>query len=378
MISGRGDARTPGGRCSEFDQGNRPDTNRSCHLFAVLDGDSRVVGSDPGIYTSQVATVNCNHMISKRVLIGLVLIITVAGCTGATGGDAPVDQTPDSSELVMHFDIDGLVDDPETEQLSEILDDSSFAGPDTDEVESEIEDELEIDPGDVDTALLFVEDLEASEQFGEDNFGLIVHGEFDNGAAIDAVREEEDLTETSYKDQTIYTVEDSTVRGDTVAFGILDDGQLVVGDEESVESAIDVAVDDADALSGDLRSEYDQTTADGLVAIVSEVPDGLVPEQGGPSGIDLSVFESVSVVSVEYSTSDGAVDLNSRFLTDSSSDAEDIQSVIDAGLVTFGDTGFQEADDEIDKVQTEQDGSVVSATYEGDLSDIEAVVDALS
>lgn len=317
-------------------------------------------------------------MINERLLLGLVLIIATAGCMGVIGGDAPVDQTPDSSELVMHLDMDGLQDDPETERLSEILDDGDLGAQDIDDVESAIEEELDIDPDDVDTVLLFVEDLKASEQFGEDNFGLIVHGEFDNEAAIDVVREEEeDFTETSYKDQTVYTVEDSSVRGDTVALGILDNGQLVFGDEESVESAIDVAVGDADALSGDLRSEYDQATADGLVVIVSEVPDDLVPEQGGPSGVDVSVFESVSVVSFEYYTPDEKIGLNTRFLADSSSDAEDIQSVIDAGLVTFGDTGFEEVDDEIDKIQTEQDGNVVSVTHEGDLDDIEAIVDAL-
>lgn len=317
-------------------------------------------------------------MLNKRLLVGLMLVVVTAGCMGVLGGDAPVDQTPDSSELVMHFDMDSLQDDPETERLSEILEEDDPGAQDVDEVESEIQEELNIDPDDVGTVLLFVEDIEASEQFGEDNFGLIVHGEFDNQEVVDAVREEEeDLTETSYKDQTIYTAEDSSVRGDTVAIGILDDGQIVFGDEQSVESAIDVAVGDADALSGDLRSEYDHATENGLVAIVSEVPEDLVPEQGGPDGVDISVFESVSVVSFEYYTPDGAVGLNTRFLTDSNSNAEDIQSVIDAALVTFGDTGFAEVDDEIDNIETEQDGNVVSINYEGDLDDIENVIDAL-
>lgn len=317
-------------------------------------------------------------MVSNRLIIGLILVVATAGCAGALGGDAPIDQTPDTSELVVHVDMDSFQDDPETNRLSELLDENDPGAQSIDEVESELEEELDVDLDDIDTVLMFVEDVEASEQFGESNFGLITHGEFDTQGAIDTIQEEEDLTETSYKDQTVYTTEDSSMRGDTIAFAILDDGQLVFGDQQSVESAIDTSLGDEDALSGDLRAEYDQATDGGLVAVVAEVPEDIIPSQGGPGGIDISVFESVSIVSFEYYTPDGTVGLNARFLTDSSSDAEDIQSVLDAALVTFGDTGSPEADAEIDNIQTEQDGNVVVANYEGDLDDIEAVINSIS
>jgi len=319
-------------------------------------------------------------MVNKRLLVGLVLIVTTAGCMGVAsdlvGGDAPVDQTPDSTELIMDFDMEGLQDDPETNELSEILNDDGASGADIDEVESEFEDEFDIDPDDINTVLVFVDDIESSEQFGENNFGVIAHGAFDTDAVVDTIREEEsDLTETEYKDQPLYTSEDRSLRGDTAAVGILGDGQIVFGDQQSVESAIDVSVGDADSVSGDLRSEYDAATDEGLVAVVSEVPDDLIPEQGGPSGVDLSVFESVNIVSFTYYTPDGQIGADARFLAESSSDAEDIQSVLDAALVTFGDTGIPEVDDEIDNIETEQDGNAVTARYEGSLDDIETILD---
>jgi len=316
-------------------------------------------------------------MTNKRLLLGLVLLITTAGCMGLAGGDAPVDQTPDSSELVMHFDMDGLQDDPETNRLSEITSEQeeSTTEADIDEVESELQDELDIDPDSISTVLLFVEDIESSEQSGEQNFGIITHGSFEAETVVDAIQQQEDdLTETEYNGHTLYTTEDASLRGGTSAVGVLGDGQVIVGDQQSVESAIDTAEGDTDALSGELRSEYDRTTDEGLVGVAIEFPEETVPEQGGAAGVDPSVFESVNIMSAEYYTSDGAIGTNVRLLTESSSDAEDITSVIDGALVTFGNTGIPEIDAEIDNLETQQDGSTVTASYEGDLDDIEALL----
>ncbi|MDR5671671.1 Uncharacterized protein AArcCO_1872 [Halalkaliarchaeum sp. AArc-CO] len=299
-----------------------------------------------------------------------------------TSGDAqPVEQIPDGSELVVHVDYGELSEDPETERLLEAFAEEDPSVEDPAEIEEEFEDELDIDPDDVDTVVAFVDDLEASEQPGEDQFALIAHGEFEGDSVIDAIEDEEgDLEETEHNGHTMFTFEDRSVRGDAAAIASLGEGQVVVGDRQSVEDAIDTSAGDHDALSGDLRDAYDRSTEDGLISVVVDFPGEEVPADDAAFGLDTSVLQSVETMSYEYYTTDGAAGSELRLYTDRAADAEDVNDVISGALVAFGDTGMAELDAEIEKIsadQSSEDDTVVVVTYESDLDDIEALLETL-
>lgn len=296
-------------------------------------------------------------------------------------GAQPVEQIPDGSELVVHVEYGELSDDPETERLLEAFAEADPSVEDPDEFEDELEDELDIDPEDIDTVVVFVDDIEASDQPGENQFAMIAHGEFEADGVVDAIEEEEEnLEETEYNGHTLFTFEDTSVRGDAVAVASLGDGQVVVGDRQSVKDTIDTAVGDHDALSGDVRDAYDRSTESGLVAVVVDFPGEEVPADDTAFDVDTSVLQSVETVSYEYYTTDGAVGSELRLYTDRTADAEDVNDVISGALVAFGDTGNAEVDAEIDNISADQssdDETVVVVTYESDLDDVEAMLKAL-
>lgn len=276
------------------------------------------------------------------------------------------------------MDVAEMDDDPETEQLLDIYA-SQFVGlEDADEVNEEINEEFDLDPGDIDEVVLFVDDLEGSQQFGENAFGMIAHGAFDTDSVVEAIEEEEGELETvEYGEQTVFTFEDGSLRGDTGAVAALDDGQIVVGDRASVESAIDTAAGERDALDGELRDAYDDATDDGVIALVVEDPVDEFGDGQIGMGVDTSSLEPVNVLSYRYYTGDGTVGSEVRLYTDRSADAEDIRDVIAGALVALGDTGSQEIDDEVDKITAEHDGSDVIVTYKSELSDVEALLEVL-
>lgn len=318
--------------------------------------------------------------------LSLVLVVMTSGCVGGLlGGDQaatdPAEQAPDSAEGVIHIDLAEFREDPETNQLLELFaaEDDEFDGPD--DVESDIEDELDFDLDDVDELLVFIEDIESGESAGGDTVGAIAHGEFDTDEAIEAVEAEEGtLDEATYNDHTIYTFEDDSLRGGEGAIAALAEGQIAFGDRQSVEAAIDTAAGDRPALSGDRRDEYDRVTEAGLIGMVVDFPAEEVADENVGMGIDTSAFEAVEMMSVQYYTGDGTVGTEIRFHAESASDAQDIRDVVAGALVAFGDTGLPEADAEIEKISAEQaedDETVVVITYESELDDIEALLDAL-
>jgi len=323
-------------------------------------------------------------MRNKRIVAVLLLVVVTAGCTGAVpglGGDAgPIGQTPNSAEAVTHVDSDALMSDPATTTIFESISEEnpSVSGPE--EVGSDFEEEFNIGPSDVSGMVMFTEDVETATGYGEQSFGLIVHGEFDSNDVIDAVREQStDLQEDEYNGYTLYTESDQSLAGNTAAVAVLDEeGQIVIGDRASVESVIDTAEGDADALSGDLRDEYDSSTDGALSGGAAEFPGEQFAGQSAAGGIDTSVFESVTLASYGYRTDDQTVSMDVRLHAESASDAEDLRDVIAGAIVTFGNTGEEDLDAEIDEINAElssDDETIVVVSYEGDAEDVGNVME---
>lgn len=325
-------------------------------------------------------------MRNRRIIAVLLLVVVTAGCTGAVpgmGGDAgPIDQTPNSAEAVSHVDSDALMSDSATTTIFESISEEnpSVSGPE--EIGSDFEDDFNVGPSDVSGIVVFTEDVETVSGYGEQSFGLIVHGEFDSNDVLDAIREQStDLEETEYNGHTLYTVSDQSLAGNTFAIGVLaEDGQIVMGDRASVESVVDTAEGDADALSGDLRDEYDSSTDGALAGGATEFPGEQFAGQSVGAGIDTSVLESVTLASYGYRTDGQTVSMDVRLHAESASDAEDLRDVIAGAIVTFGDTGEEDLDAEIDEIDAEvssDDDTIVVVSYEGNAEDVGGVMETL-
>ncbi|MFC5134712.1 MULTISPECIES: hypothetical protein [Haloferacaceae] len=321
----------------------------------------------------------------RRILVALLVVVVTAGCTGAVpglGGAGPIDQTPDSAEAVFHVDADGLEGDPATTTILESLSEEDPSMEDPEEVGSEFEDEFNVAPDEVSEAVVFTEDVEAAGGYGEQSVGLIVHGEFDPADVVDGIREQStDLEEVEYNDRTLYTGSDQSLAGDTAAVAVLDeDGQIVVGDRASVESVVDTAAGDADALSGDLKDEYDTASDGALVSGATEFPGEELAGQSVGAGVDTSVLESVTLASYGYRTDDETVSTELRLHAETASDAQDLRDVIAGALVAAGDTGYEDLDAELDEIEAELDGddeSIVVVSYEGDAEDIASAMETV-
>lgn len=320
------------------------------------------------------------------VTLTIVIVVLTAGCVGGfldgeQAAAAPIEQTPDTAEGVIHIDLAEFRDDPETTQLLELFaaEDDEFEDPD--DIESEIEDEFEFDLDEVNELVVFIEDIDSTEASGGDTVGIIAHGEFTNDEAIAAVEAEEGtLEEDTYNDYTLYTFEDESVRGGVGAVAALAEGQIVFGDRQSVESAIDTAAGDEPALSGERREAYDRVAEAGLIGMVIDFPADEIAGDNVGMGIDTSAFEAVELLTYHYYTGDGTIGSEVRLHAETPSDAEDVRDVIAGALVAFGDTGLAEIDAEIEKVNAElaeDDDTIVTITYESNLDDIEAALDAL-
>lgn len=322
-------------------------------------------------------------MRSRRILAVLLLVVATAGCTGVVPGlgDAgAIDQTPNSAEAVFHADADALEEDPATATIFESLSQEDPSVDEPEEVGSEFEDEFNIEPGDVSETIVFTEDVEAVSGYGEQSVGLIVHGEFDSNDVLDGIREQStDLEEVEYKGHTLYTESDPSLAGDTIAVVVLDEsGQIAIGDQASVESVVDTVEGDSDALSGDLRDEYDSTTDGALAAGVTEFPGDRLAGQSVGAGIDTSILESVTLASYSYRTDGQTVSMDIRLHAESASDATDLRDVIAGAIVTVGETGEESLDAEIDEIEAEQasgDDSVVVVSYEGNADDVAGVME---
>jgi len=105
--------------------------------------------------------------------------------------------------------------------------------------------------------------------------GMIVTTEFSEDEIISSMEESgTELAEESYGDTTVYTYGFENQN----AVAALGDGTFALGDTAAVKSVVDVESGDADALSGELRSEY-KDTDDGYVRFAMNVPQEQIPSE---------------------------------------------------------------------------------------------------
>lgn len=313
------------------------------------------------------------------VLSVVVLAVLSAGCMGMLSDDGaePIEQAPQDSDMLFHVDM-AMFDDDDVERLSETMADEDPATDGIEEELDEFEDETGLDPDEAEEVLVFAEipDMETQMDPDAEEFaGFIVHGEWDQDDVIESIEDAEDteyeLTEYA-GEEVLYEPTEEPEFGTATYVGVLADGQFVMGSESAVKASLDVGYDDADPVDGDLLEMYEEMHG-GHVTVAVEITDGLTD---GAMGVDEEVGQ-VEVAGGSFDTDDGQVAFVGQAITADEDAAMDIADMINGGLATVRQfVEDEDAEDELRAIEVEQDDTTVTISYEGDIDDLENLLEA--
>jgi hypothetical protein len=283
-----------------------------------------------------------------------VLLVTLlavsAGCTGVMdGGDGgpsgpATDVVPADVDLVAYTDVQSMRTDESLRDLTNTYlslqtERSPYStGPtNVSEFVEQIENETDLD----------VEGLESVTMFGrypgpnETTYGVTPETEYSGAIVTTSWSEDElmselenesdtDLHESTYAGATLYTEDNDTF------VGALGDGRFVFGNEAPVKDVLDVAAGNADAASGDLLGEFEDTR-DGHLRFASQVRSDQVPtDQLDETGAvtNANIFNEVEVVSGAMYTDGDTVGMDLSMTVGDGSTAENLRGVT-VGAVSY-------------------------------------------
>lgn len=326
---------------------------------------------------------------AKRALLAVALsaMLVTAGCTGIIGddsssaGDAQLDKVPDDATMVGYVDAAGMVEDDSLRELAntafEAQDQNSefYSGPTSvEEWLDQIEDESGLDATNVQDATFFGTAGETVPTNAE-QAGMILRTDFTEDEIVSAMEDSgTEFSEESYQDTTLYTYGYDNQN----ALAALGDGTFAVGDTAAVKSTLDVDAGDEDALSGELRTRF-QDTDDGYVRFASSVPQDQVPteELGQGSPINTSAFNTVQYVSGSMATDGDTVSTQMNLVSESSDDASRINDVIDGALSVYGGVGNDQIRETLEQVDVSQDGDTVTVSFSDSVDNLNERIEML-
>lgn len=213
----------------------------------------------------------------------------LGGCLGGGSRDAtlaPLDVVPAGAQYVCHADVEALLaDDRLRTRFDSIL--ASIAeqtGTDLASVEAALEQ--------IESALgLDVRDLDRLTAFGgyesDAPVGIRLEADWSESAIGDAIGAGPDAEPESYNGRPLYRTGASTV------LAVLGEGAYVYGTRDGVEAATDVAVGNADPVSGQVREAFAAAPA-GAFRFGFEVPAELFQDESGSGPVDATAFEAVT------------------------------------------------------------------------------------
>lgn len=310
------------------------------------------------------------------VLSVVVLAVLSAGCMGALSSDGePVEQAPQESDVLIHLDM-AMYGDDDVERLAGAAADEDPGFDGLDEELEEFEDETGLDAGEAHEILFFAEipDMEAQmDPDTEELLGFIVHSGWDESEVIESIEDEEDieyeLTEHAGED-VLYEPTEEPAFGDAVYVGVLEDGQFVIGTEAAVTASLDTVYDDADSVDGELREVYDDMHG-GHVTVAVDIGEEVTEGMGFGEEV-----AQATVAGGSFDTSDGDVILSGQVIAAEENDAADIVDMINGGLATARQAADDaDVEDELRKMEAEQDGTTVTISYEGSIDDLEDLME---
>ncbi|MCI0845346.1 MAG: DUF3105 domain-containing protein [Chloroflexi bacterium] len=229
-------------------------------------------------------------------------------------------------------------------------------------------------------------DISRIDVFGEitgsddvDYFGLLLNGNFDETALIEALESVsgEKLVRRKYKDRNVYSPADDP---DEFDLSFLNNSTLVIGSGGAVNDVIDIDKDDVDAASGPLIATFNDLDG-GLFALALEVPEDLGDDADfgaipllADLPISLDFISALEMVGLGGALEDGSLDITVTMDFTNEDAAESLESFI-RGIVTLAG-GFL-ADPStaglLDGLEIDRDGSLLTIEIEIPVADIPGI-----
>jgi len=349
-------------------------------------------------------------MIRKIPILAIPVLVVTAGCLGGFGGGGgPVDSPPSVSDvpadadMIASFDT-GITSDAATKAVidtyfKEAVPEDSDQPRSLDEAIREAENqtaETNLSFSAMSGATMFarIPSMEDRSPFGgaasgEQYVGVLIRTTWSESDVVDTVENDADVTESTYKETTIYTPKSGGggMTSDTPgAFAKYGENLWVFGTEAAVKDVIDVSVGDTDSVSGEIKDVYESTRSDGYVRYAVTVPEELreqmgdgAPGGGGMGfGAGARAFQNVTAVSGSYYSEggqEGSIGMNVKMEMTNEDVAETMQTQVDS-LIGLGKSqvGNETIKNQLDSITVEREGTTVTVNYESAVADLQTLI----
>ena len=325
---------------------------------------------------------------SAAGLASVAAVGSTAGCldsvpfVGSSSG--ALDAIPDDADALMYANIDVVREDKGVETLTNAyLDKRSesdyYEGPeDFDEVLDEFEDESDIDPTKLHEMTAFSEfggsDYETFEEYG----AAIINADLTAENIKDSLEDADniDFEEAEHSGSVVF--EPEAEGGPWV--GALPSDEIVVGTEDAVHDTIDVKNGDEDPLEDELKDAY-TSTRDAPFRFATNMPDpddSTIPESdgSGDDSIDFSPLEDVNTVAGTVYRDGDTRGLEVTMNAEDESAAEDVTEMLnEVRDEVESETDNGDAEDILEDVTIEQNGSSVTSSIERTISELEELIE---
>ncbi|MFB6104340.1 MAG: hypothetical protein ABEJ57_04550 [Halobacteriaceae archaeon] len=332
-------------------------------------------------------------MYRRQPVLALMVatLLVTAGCGGVIPGSdgggadagAALDTVPAKATGIVYVDVDGLLQsdahrDLTNTYLSVLANQSAgYSGPTTaEEAIAQAKNESGLDPSSIDAITAF----SAADAAG-DYSGVIVTGSFTESEFVTAQSEQQtyNFTETTYAGQPFYKPKNPPRYADTMYIGVLGDGKVVTGSEAAVKDAIDVSVGNADAISGAVKTAF-QNSRDGFIRFGATVPQDQLPTDAANRSlpVDASVYSKVTTVWGAHYVSGDTVGATFTMQATSADAATDIRDVTDGAVsLASGYVSSDTAKEQLRNITVTKDGDTVTVTFENSVSALQSVIKTL-
>jgi len=256
----------------------------------------------------------------------------------------------------------------------------------------EVENRSGLDPRAVEQVIVY---SQRQENFTSPPYqGAIVEADWETSDVVDAVSESTNRTyrNTTVDGVTVYKPE-QTEDDNVTSFGppepdqwvaVLDENEYVFGTEQAVADAVDVEVDDADPVDGDLRRAFDDTR-DGYLRYAQSSQNVNVTQinrtMGQSTGLNVTAYaqayNDLHITSgTYYITEDGeALGTESRVLTNSTDTARDVEDLAQGFIsIQAGAIQNETLETELRETDVTRDGTTVTVSRETDIETAETLV----
>lgn len=307
------------------------------------------------------------------------LLAAVAGCNDSeepqresVDPGEPKSQAPASTSVLVRADM-ALMDHDGTQRLLEAYGGDSRAGGEGSgeqpDLVAEFESRTGLEAESADVIVIF-----ADEPRG-DFAAYVMEGEWAEETVVESIESATDLgyEARDHEGGTVYEPGGGT---DPDYLGYVAEGRYAVGSEAAVEAAIETVRADRESASGPVVDAFEDAAdadAEGTTYVTAATDDvrAYLPAEDSelvPDIVSLDVYEKATVGTVAYTAAESAVAVDAEMRAENETDAREISDFTFSALSFLrNDVEDEAVVVEFEKMEVEQDGSVVSISYRTDV-----------